>query len=569
MDIATSILEGYDFYGDSGFKDKFRMGLLLDDVAIQEGWFGTRFVADLFAPAGRGLGNWHGESVILHDDRKVMERIPVLWSLSESAVNRRIKEEILAGPCVIMHAAQSYMSDGGHFAIDHETYVLPLRRAPHDEIRCLELFSGAWGGWAFGGKVLTGLGRKWTFGAVEICHDLAKFYAANHRCPLIPVHGRLDPFLLENFPHGFVLNGDVSHPGWWEAAARWSPDVISISAPCPPWSSAASQSGLGSAKGRLLVRALGVCKLLRPRIIMLEQVLGFSSHPQKHLIMKIIHWAGYKVHWQGCLDLNDALPVRRPRWLAIAYRVHDASICFDTWQRWPAKEIFTVDQVHALRQWPPDVLHQLKVPAAALDLAGAYGYGSSTRKRSISGENRMTHEFDGSATSIPTFMAMYGSQHLLDRSLLRDRWFFGHWLKNGLHPRYWHPAEIAILHQAIEAFVIPHDFDLAWLFLGNQIAIRHALFLELNVENALHLELGPLDIRQVFTALDDQVMTAPEMRPINLQKSTLWFDHELGDAPFPPPMLRSFEAILQYPGKLPPGNVSLATDLWNKILGGY
>ena len=559
MDIVSSILEGFDIYGDSGFRDKPRTGLLIDHAMFQEGWYGSRISAELFSPAGRGVGSWYGESVVLHGDQMVMQDVPILWSLADTITNRRLKEEIVNGPCYVMHAAQKFMVEGGQFAIDHESYIMPLTRLPRSEIRCLELFSGAWGGWAFAGKVLGGMGRKWSFGAVEIAHDLAKIYAVNHRCPLVPAHVRLDPYLLENLPGGFVLNGDVSYPGWWEAASRWAPDVISISAPCPPWSTASSQSGLGSAKGRLLVRALGVCKLLRPRVVLLEQVLGFASHPQKHLIMKVLHWAGYRVHWQGSLELNDHLPVRRPRWLAIAYRVHDEGICFDNWQRWPAREIFTVDQVEALRQWPPEIEAKLRVPEAALSLAGSYGYGAASRKRLSSGECRMTHEFDGSSTSIPTFMAMYGSQHCLDVSLLRERGFFGHWLKNGLHPRFWHPAEIAILHQAIDAFLIPHDFDVAWLLLGNQIAIRHALFLELNTENALRTDSPPLLVNQVFVALDDQVMTAPQMRFKPLDKGTLWFHHELGDEPFPTPMLKSFDALLGYPGQLPSGLIWLPT----------
>ena len=104
----------------------------------------------------------------------------------------------------------------------------------------------------------------------------------------------LPPLSLLSFPEGFCIHGDVFDDNWLQAAACWNVEVITISAPCPPWSGAAGQMGLHSAEGQLFMRAIGVCKILRPKIILIEQVAAFHSHPHRVWIEKALWFAGYQ-----------------------------------------------------------------------------------------------------------------------------------------------------------------------------------------------------------------------------------------------------------------------------------
>ena len=367
MDIGERLLKPWEFWSDS-FSGGVRTSLLIGESSWQETRFGRMITASVFAPEGRTLGNWRQDSVSLLGDTKVMDHARLLWSVSGTKdYDLGDLNSATSGSCFVLHAKQLHYIDGGDFGIDDYSVVLPLARHLRGEVRCLELFGGGWGGWSWAGKVLGSLGAKWIFGAVEIGYDMAKIYALNHGCPLIPVTQKLPAQALVHFPNGFVLNGDVMNTAWWEAAAHWEPEVIAISAPCPPWSNASSQAGLQSDKGRLLLKAIALCRVLRPRLILLEQVQGFAGHPHKKVIIKVLHWAGYQIKWQGSLDLNEILPVRRVRWLAIASRVHDTQLAQVPWQGWPARRVSSPAMIGTVHRWSEEVAQQLKVPNEALD----------------------------------------------------------------------------------------------------------------------------------------------------------------------------------------------------------
>ena len=203
--------------------------------------------------------------------------------------------------------------------MDAHSCILPLRKRKTGPIPTLHLFGGAWGGWSFAGQILSERGVEMIAGAVELDFAAARTYAISHRCPLLTTgeDDPLPPLALHSFPEGWCLWADVMDSSWWEAAAVWGPEIITISAPCPPWSGAAAQRGWHSLDGQLLLRSIALCKLLRPKLILIEQVAAFHAHPHRHWIQKALWFAGCQLRFSHVIELGDVMPVRRARWRAL------------------------------------------------------------------------------------------------------------------------------------------------------------------------------------------------------------------------------------------------------------
>lgn len=76
------------------------------------------------------------------------------------------------------------------------------------------------------------------------------------------------------------------------------------------------------------MRAIGVCKILRPKIILVEQVAAFNTHPHRRWIAQALWFAGYQLRFAHVIELGDLMPVKRARWLGVAYQVHEPDLQF-------------------------------------------------------------------------------------------------------------------------------------------------------------------------------------------------------------------------------------------------
>ena len=111
---------------------------------------------------------------------------------------------------------------------------------------------------------------------------------------------------------------DATDPAWFEAVASWGAEIVTVSAPCPPWSGAAQQRGLHCSDGQLLLRSIALCKVLRPKVILIEQMAAFHSHPRRAWIQRAVWFAGYQLRISHVVELGDVMTTRRPGWLGVA-----------------------------------------------------------------------------------------------------------------------------------------------------------------------------------------------------------------------------------------------------------
>lgn len=142
----------------------------------------------------------------------------------------------------------------------------------------------------------------------------------------------------------------------------------------------------------------------------------------------LIH-IGHKLRWQKVFDLADQSATKRPRWLAVAIRCQLTTTPQPT-PSWFRAESRTPKALDAIMSFTNDEKKALELSPGTLTIAKSPKYykGQGT----FGGFNPENHSFRKRIFTqddqLPTFMALYGSQHQLDQQLLEQHGFFGYFL---------------------------------------------------------------------------------------------------------------------------------------------
>ena len=247
------------------------------------------------------------------------------------------------------------------------------------------------------------------------------------------------------------------------------------------------------------------CKFLRPRIILLEQVRNFESHPHYPKAMQLLTAAGYRVVFSKVIDAGDGCPMTRPRWLAVACDAlskHDFDLATFNPQ-WLGDLYFhpssfgcmlpLTQQEKEMMILAPHVMNKYFQPR----MAPSCMKHNLTAKRSTRPWQKM-----------PTLMAAYGKQHTFSDEELHKHGLYGHFLAEtdaSTHQttqlRLWHPQELAIMLSPVFDVVLMREYETAWKHLGNAITTNHACFLLVAVLPMLLCEPPTLNTRDALLSL--------------------------------------------------------------------
>lgn len=315
---------------------------------------------------------------------------------------------------------------------------------------------------------------------------------------------------------------DIWDDQWLPCITTWAPELAVISSPCKPWSGASTSPGLNREDGRLLIRAILSCRFFRPRCIAIEQVPGFSHHPHKFWVLKALLFCGYRMAWSKVVDLQDQSPTSRPRWLGLAVRIHDqlSSVAFKHWKK---SQRVTPGDVDAIMSFSPDQLLNLHVSASAYEIASDSCYYKGPPIKSFAGQTVISTRIFGDHQCLPTFMAMYGSQHCFDKEYLQKHGFFGHFKHDSQCPlniRYWHPIEVALIHGITAPCFLEDLLAFSWMILGNLISQPQALLVLTDVCNRLRSQ--ELAIDDVLEDFQRRRFRASELDPHCIRDGTFW-----------------------------------------------
>lgn len=371
------------------------------------------------------------------------------------------------------------------FKVDSESTVLSLGPRADEQLRVLELFSGGYGGWHYALQAI-GWHTVFDYRVVAVDNDLeaCRNYALNHDVKIFNGSQQLPENFLDHFDGSCVIHADISSRKWLQPITLWHPDVVCLSAPCPPWSTAGFHKGLTCHEGLLFPEAIMICKWLQPRMILIEQVSGFSHHQHKSWILKTFFAAGYKMIWAKTVDIRGICPTSRSRWIGLFAHASfeiNSSIPMQQWQQqdFPTPESFDAVFPHDLaldsRLLLDDAAKRILSDPTFLPPA----------KRAKFAEDAFSARVFSTDQATPTFMASYWSQHGIDEKLLKNSGCLTHLIKTtSCDGRYWHPGEVFMLHLGIKQFYIDANWIRAFRYLGNQIAVPHAI---LAMTNALRM----------------------------------------------------------------------------------
>eukprot|EP00435_Cladocopium_sp_Y103_P026139 s341_g6.t1 len=237
------------------------------------------------------------------------------------------------------------------------------------------------------------------------------------------------------------------------------------------------------------------------------------THEHSRLILTQLQAAGYRIRWNRTIDASAWTCANRNRWLCMATLMHDPCIDFDRFDMWPISQQHTpCNDMDTILNLPAHVMEKLTIPSDVQSISSKPEYlplGQRNMTKTDLASVWKSRCFSGH-TTLPTFMAMYGSQHALSHDLLKTRGCYAHYYQpEHQAARFWHPTEIAMHHLVWDAISTSTDLKLGWQIVGNQIATPHAALMLVNALNAMPQRHPKIPIEQFFQALwNDRLQAA-------------------------------------------------------------
>ncbi|CAE7242092.1 unnamed protein product [Symbiodinium sp. CCMP2592] len=273
-----------------------------------------------------------------------------------------------------------------------------------------------------------------------------------------------------------LLLANVEHSWWHKIWHTKPPHILACSPPCQPWSEAGHGSGLESADGRLLLQLASIMRVVRVKVVCLEEVVGFSRHADYPAVMQAWHEAGYRRLFESTLQLSEVLPTRRPRSMFVF--VHESVSMEETLKfrncMWQPVRRPSLGGMRAIFEHLPEPL--LRPCLLTPELLQVYldpwflplGQGTSAL-------DARRYRLCSPAQQARCFMACYHRQHELPAGMLTRGGILCSLLHERGESRFFAAPEIACCHGAQRVVLISHDDQVAMRLLGNSLAVPQAM----------------------------------------------------------------------------------------------
>lgn len=525
------LLQEFEIYG-KGRSDLFqsRHNIVLDDISTEDLMFGTimtgipimaegatkdMFQAGFFPIGADQTLSIHRNNVLLTmgtDDIPTTGKV-LLWNVRDGF------EEIFPHPI--------------HWICDADTMVIPLESRGTQHVKVFEMFAGGYGGWVSSFKYLRSQQRlQCQVIGIEDDFETALAYSVNHSATLVDGLHALPRGIFKSTANDHITHGNIRSKNWWKAIADWSPHIVTISSPCPPWTGASHSPGLQSSQGMLLPEALILLRIFRPPLVAIEQVHGFATHPHRKHCIGVLKSSGYEIAFARVVDSAEFGACHRLRWLCIAFRRNASNVQIKPVELWPNMTRMTPRSLNAVLECF-DADDQLAIDEHTLDVACDFKYVPKAKKVDFLNDTReavFSYRCFGEMEQHPTFMAQYGNQQNLDLRYLEEKGLFAHFCKRASGcVRFLHPLEIAMMHVSFERLWVSHDYGFAWKLIGNCITLPHALLLTANMINMLPDFRKTIQISKVFQHLFKESMNGHHIMRVENSFGAMFFDNRIHD----------------------------------------
>ena len=417
--------------------------------------------------------------------------------------------------------------------LDSQAVIYRAQSAKKHSIFSLELFSGGFGGWSMANRILSQRFMVPMVRTVSIDHDnhAMQNWIRNYGGHYVETSQNLPWELIEIFTGNIGIVADVQSYHWRQMAAASEPNLATISSPCISWSGAGKQGGLFADGGILLMVAVGICKFIRPRVILLEQVKNFMQHKHYQKVLDIIGGAGYKMVYHKIVNAGDTLPMHRQRWIGVAFDMFSQDsydmACLQA--RWVGDLYPTPFNYGCLF---PLTAQEKSAMILSSDIMQKY-YDSELAPAFMKVGLHL-HRATGPFKKMPTLMAAYGKQHEFAEKDLKAVGLYGHFfaepqLDGSTQLRLWHPLELVHMF-GVDAFVcVPKQPEIAWKQLGNAIASNHACFAVAMVLPFLLQQPVPVTTQQILNSLYERHLRAEQT--MRTETPNAWILHAADIAP--------------------------------------
>jgi site-specific DNA-cytosine methylase len=399
---------------------------------------------------------------------------------------------------------------------DADSIYIPIQEQGLDAFHCLETFAGGFGGWKYGiSFLMKEHGIRCQTVSIESNLQAAQDYCMMHDAVLIEAMNCSPKVDLSCIDRDIVLHADVESQSWWECVSRWRVDLITVSSPCPPWTLASSGPGLANDQGCLLPYSLLLNRILRPKLCLVEQVNGFSTHAHKQFCLATMKAVCFHLKWARVVDSSEWGCAKRLRWIAIMIRNHAIGVSEIGCSTWPKIDQLTPAKIGALfgRDVPQlDSLIPSQLMISCAKDATLLPPNMKQKLWNASGDEILRSRCHDANEVAPTIMAKYGQQHLIARHNMEGKGYFGSFvIDQEQRIRLMHPIEVGLVHLIHSKIFVSKDLHQAWTHLGNQITFPHATLTLANALNQLEIMHPKIDIHDLFMNMHGKILKTDEM----------------------------------------------------------
>jgi site-specific DNA-cytosine methylase len=218
----------------------------------------------------------------------------------------------------------------------------------------------------------------------------------------------------------------------------WHADVWWMSPPCQPFTARGRRRDLDDPRARGLVAVFARVAALRPRVVALENVLGFAGSRAHQLARDVLDRAGYTTRETTLCPTELGLPNRRPRFYLLASQ--------EALPDWPS------------RQGPPVTLQDILDTDPSPSL-----WCDPELERRYAGALDVADAAEPTA-STACFTSAYG------RSIVRS----GSYLRTSSGLRRFSAGEILRLLEFPRTYELPCELSpgAGWSLVGNSVSVR-------------------------------------------------------------------------------------------------
>eukprot|EP00438_Fugacium_kawagutii_P004014 Skav222474 [mRNA] locus=scaffold242:88767:93158:+ [translate_table: standard] len=382
--------------------------------------------------------------------------------------------------------------------------------------KCAELFAGGFGGWSHAMRTSQKLVQNpFTCQVAIDCDACAiNMFSANHDAEIIP--SKDDPRCYDSdSPKTKAIVTHIQDGQWFHWIALSEVDIYLSSPPCPAWSFGADMAGYMRTDGQQTLQLAKVCRLTQPKVVLVENVNGFQSHPHFSITVSVFRWAGYLLRDTFDSDLADVSPASRRRWIGTFVR-KDIPVYPVVHEWFKAYEHDLDNFGFALLNQPEELLSLCILNDDMLKTYGDRRYlpTSCPYQPNVAHEDVIdvcNHRLVKPKGKFGVFMSLYGRQHDLSEDTLKKKKLFAELMPaEGGKFRLITPIEQALCYM-VDTCEIPKDLNVAYACIGNAISPPQAIY-------AMHMLETILGVDNEFTPMDLVVdMVQSSLRPENVQ----------------------------------------------------